>query len=39
MTTFLEARDFLLARREDYAAAYAGFRWPKLERFNRALDF
>ena len=37
--TFLQARDFLLARREDYAAAYAGFAWPKLDRFNWALDF
>jgi acetyl-CoA synthetase len=41
MTTqaFRAARDFLLAHREDYAAAYAGFRWPKLERFNWALDW
>ena len=36
---FLEARDFLLAQREDYAAAYARFAWPKLEQFNWALDF
>src|SRR5436305_6097786 len=36
---FLEARDFLIAHREDYAAAYAGFRWPELDRFNWALDF
>ena len=36
---FLAARDFLLARREDYAAAYAGFRWPALRRFNWALDY
>jgi len=36
---FLEARDFLLAHRSDYDAAYAGFRWPKLERFNWALDY
>ena len=35
---FLEARDFLLRHREDYAAAYAGFRWPRLDRFNWALD-
>ena len=33
------ARDFLLAHRTDYAAAYAGFRWPRLERFNFALDW
>ncbi len=35
---FLEARDFLLRHREDYAAAYSGFRWPHLDRFNWALD-
>ncbi|HEY0511595.1 MAG TPA: AMP-binding protein [Thermoanaerobaculia bacterium] len=36
---FLAARDFLIAHRDDYAAAYAGFRWPELDRFNWALDF
>ncbi|HUR57315.1 MAG TPA: AMP-binding protein [Opitutaceae bacterium] len=36
---FLQARDFLLAHREDYAGAYAGFQWPKLDRFNWALDY
>ena len=36
---FLEARDFLIAHRDDYAAAYAGFRWPVLDRFNWALDY
>lgn len=36
---FRSARDFLLAHREDYRAAYAGFTWPKLERFNWALDW
>src|SRR5438270_8151352 len=36
---FRSARDFLLAHREDYATAYAGFQWPKLERFNWALDW
>ncbi|MGH7093677.1 MAG: AMP-binding protein, partial [Stellaceae bacterium] len=36
---FLEARDFLLAHRTDYAAAYRGFRWPVLDRFNWALDY
>jgi acetyl-CoA synthetase len=35
---FFEARDFLLAHRGDYAQAYQEFRWPKLERFNWALD-
>ncbi|HEY4591464.1 MAG TPA: AMP-binding protein [Thermoanaerobaculia bacterium] len=37
--SFLEARDFLIAHRDDYAAAFAGFRWPRLDRFNWALDF
>ncbi|HKV13057.1 MAG TPA: AMP-binding protein [Thermoanaerobaculia bacterium] len=37
--SFLDARDFLLAHREDYATAYAGFRWPQLDRFNWALDY
>jgi acetyl-CoA synthetase len=36
---FLAARDFLLAHREDYGAAYAGFRWPTLDTFNWALDY
>jgi acetyl-CoA synthetase len=36
---FRTARDFLLAHRTDYAAACAGFEWPKLERFNWALDW
>jgi acetyl-CoA synthetase len=37
--SFRAARDFLLAHREDYATAYAGFQWPKLDRFNWALDW
>jgi acetyl-CoA synthetase len=36
---FRRARDFLLEHREDYATAYAGFRWPRPERFNWALDW
>jgi acetyl-CoA synthetase len=32
------ARDFLLAHRDDHAAAVAGFRWPVLKHFNWALD-
>ncbi len=36
---FKAARDFLLAHRNDYATAYAGFRWPALDRFNWALDW
>jgi acetyl-CoA synthetase len=37
--TFRRARDFLVQHREDYATAYAGFRWPALDRFNWALDW
>jgi acetyl-CoA synthetase len=33
------ARDELLARRTDYAAAVAGFSWPALDEFNWALDW
>jgi acetyl-CoA synthetase len=36
---FLRARDFLLAHREDYAGACAGFEWPALADFNWALDY
>ena len=36
---FLEARDFLLANRTDYAKAYAGFHWPQLTEFNWGLDY
>src|SRR5882672_2507634 len=36
---FRSARDFLLAHRDDYATAYAGFEWPKLDRFNWSLDW
>ena len=36
---FLQARDFLLAHRDDYATAYRDFRWPVLDRFNWALDY
>jgi acetyl-CoA synthetase len=35
---FRAARDFLLAHRDDYAAAYAGFQWPKVDHFDWALD-
>jgi acetyl-CoA synthetase len=37
--TFLEARDFLLRHRTEYEIAYRGFRWPRLEEFNWALDY
>lgn len=36
---FRAARDFLLTHREDYLSAYSGFQWPRLERFNWALDW
>ena len=36
---FLEARDLLLALREDYDGARERFRWPRLDRFNWALDW
>jgi acetyl-CoA synthetase len=35
---FTQARNFLQAHRNDYTAAYTGFEWPKLDRFNWALD-
>ncbi len=35
---FLAARDLLLAHRTDLAAARAAFAWPRLDRFNWALD-
>jgi acetyl-CoA synthetase len=38
LARFRAARDFLLAHREDHDRAHAGFRWPRLERFNWALD-
>jgi acetyl-CoA synthetase len=37
--SFLAAREFLLRHREDYTTAYRDFRWPKLDRFNWALDY
>jgi len=39
MMDFAAARDFLLANRDDYAAAYAGFTWPQPETFNWALEY
>src|SRR5262249_20764714 len=36
---FLQARDFLFRHREDYDAAYTGFRWPDTDPFNWALDY
>jgi len=39
MTTFQDARHFLLEHRTDYSAAVAGFRWPDPVPFNWALDW
>ncbi|MEY9130294.1 acetyl-CoA synthetase [Bradyrhizobium diazoefficiens] len=39
MTTFQEARAFLLQHRTDYEAAVKGFRWPDPAPFNWALDW
>ncbi len=39
MTTFQQARAFLLEHRIDYDTAVAGFRWPDPVDFNWALDW
>ncbi len=39
MTTFQEARAFLLQHRTDYETAVKGFRWPDSVAFNWALDW
>lgn len=39
VSAFIAARDFLLQYRSDYDTAYSGFKWPKLEKFNWALDY
>ncbi|MGN8547259.1 AMP-binding protein [Bradyrhizobium sp. 13971] len=39
MTTFQDARAFLLKHRTDYDAAVKGFRWPDPVPFNWALDW
>jgi len=39
MPTFQQARDFLLAKRTDLAAATAGFQWPEPVAFNWAIDW
>src|SRR6476661_5733210 len=39
MTTFQEARAFLLKHRTDYEAAEKGLRWPDPAPFNWALDW
>jgi acetyl-CoA synthetase len=39
VSEFLRARDFLLAHRSDYDGALQGFSWPRMKRFNWALDY
>jgi acetyl-CoA synthetase len=39
LAEFRAARRFLLEHREDYDAAYSGFRWPELDEFNWALEW
>src|SRR3982074_66916 len=39
MTTFQDARSFLLKHRTNYDAAIKGFRWPDPVPFNWALDW
>src|SRR5271170_4554102 len=39
MTTFQQARSFLLKHRTDYDAVVKGFRWPDPVPFNWALDW
>ena len=39
MTTFQDARSFLLRHRTDYDAAVTGFQWPDTAPFNWALDW
>ncbi len=39
LAAFKQARDFLIAHRSDYHAAYAGFQWPKMGAFNWAIDW
>jgi acetyl-CoA synthetase len=39
MTTFQQAREFLLKHRTDYDAAVRDFRWPDPSPFNWALDW
>jgi len=39
VSEFLNARNFLLAHRENYDKAYAEFKWPQLTQFNWAADY
>jgi acetyl-CoA synthetase len=36
---FQSVREFLLKHRDDYETAYREFQWPRLDRFNWALDW
>ena len=36
---FVNARDFLLLHRDNYQEAYSGFKWPRMDFFNWALDY
>ena len=36
---FLNARNLLIKQRTHYEAAYAEFSWPKLDKFNWAIDY
>ena len=36
---FISARDFLLRHRKNYEVSFRDFAWPKLDRFNWALDY
>ncbi len=38
-SAFQQAREFLLAHRDDYDTTYREFRWPELGPFNWALDW
>jgi len=37
--SFLESRDFLLAKRADYESACEDFVWPRAAHFNWAIDY
>jgi acetyl-CoA synthetase len=39
LESFTRARDFLRNARSDWQKAYEGFQWPRLERFNWAIDY
>lgn len=39
ISEFLSARNYLLEHRREYAAAFRGFSWPRMDHFNWALDY